>query len=112
MNQAILLSQSGDIDFMIHGIIPLEFMGTTVWITTSHACILIVMAIIIGFCIWANRVIKNATEVPGAAQNVVELIIELLQGRSGVLPFPLTAYRKRRMARGKEKISVQILDKR
>ena len=50
MNQAILLSQSNDIDFMIHGIIPLEFMGTTVWITTSHACILIVMAIIIGFC--------------------------------------------------------------
>ena len=80
MNRAILLSQSGDIDFMIHGIIPLEFMGTTVWITTSHACILIVMAIIIGFCIWANRILKNATEVPGAAQNVIELIIELLQG--------------------------------
>ena len=80
MNQAILLSQSADIDFMIHGIIPIEFMGTTVWITTSHACILIVMAIMIGFCIFANRVLKNATEVPGTAQNVVELIIELLQG--------------------------------
>ena len=52
MNQAILLSGNADnIDFMIHGIIPIEFMGTTVWITTSHACILIVMAIIIGFCI-------------------------------------------------------------
>ena len=80
MNQAILLSQSTDIDFMIHGIIPIEFMGTTVCITTSHACILIVMAIIIGFCIWANRVLKKATEVPGAAQNVIELIIELLEG--------------------------------
>ena len=80
MNQAILLSQSNDIDFMIHGIIPIEFMGTTVWITTSHACILIVMAVIIGFCVYANRVLKNATEVPGAAQNVIELIIELLQG--------------------------------
>ena len=79
MNQAILLSQSADIDFMIHGIIPIEFMGTTVWITTSHACILIVMAIITGFCIWANRVLKKATEVPGNAQNVVELIVELLQ---------------------------------
>ena len=70
MNQAILLSQSSDIDFMIHGIIPVEFMGTTVWITTSHACILIVMAIIIGFCIFANRVLKKATDVPGNAQNV------------------------------------------
>lgn len=80
MNQTILLSQSGEIDIMIHGIIPVEFMGTTVWITTSHACILIVMAIIIGFCIFANRVLKKATDVPGTAQNVIELIIELLQG--------------------------------
>ena len=80
MNQAILLSESADIDFMIHGIIPVEFMGTTVWITTSHACILIVMAIIIGFCFWANRVLKKATDVPGNAQNVIELMIELLQG--------------------------------
>ena len=80
MNQAILLSESTDIDFMIHGIIPIEFMGTTVWITTSHACILIVMAIITGFCIYANRVLKKATDVPGAAQNVIELIVELLQG--------------------------------
>ena len=80
MNQAILLSSSENIDFMIHGIIPVEFLGQTVWITTSHACILIVMAIMIVFAIIANRKLKKATEVPDAFQNVIELIVELLEG--------------------------------
>ena len=80
MNQAILLSETANIDFMIHGIIPVEFLGQTVWITTSHACILIVMAIMIGFAIIANRKLKKATEVPDAFQNVIELIVELLEG--------------------------------
>ncbi len=80
MNQAILLSESSNIDFMIHGIIPIEFLGQTVWITTSHACILIVMTIMIAFFIIANRILKKATDVPGAGQNVIELIVELLEG--------------------------------
>ena len=79
MNQAILLSETSNIDFMIHGIIPVEFLGQTVWITTSHACILIVMAIMIVFAIIANRKLKKATEVPDAFQNVIELIVELLE---------------------------------
>ena len=80
MNQAILLSSADNIDFMIHGIIPVEFLGQTVWITTSHACILIVMAVMIVFAVIANRKLKKATEVPDAFQNVIELIVELLEG--------------------------------
>jgi len=80
VNQAILLSEGANIDFMIHGIVPIEFLGQTVWLTTSHACILIVMAIMITFFIIANRILKKATDVPGAGQNVIELIVELLEG--------------------------------
>ena len=80
MNQAILLSEGANIAFMIHGIVPIEFLGQTVWLTTSHACILIVMAIMITFFIIANRILKKATDVPGAGQNVIELIVELLEG--------------------------------
>jgi len=80
VNQAILLSSADNIDFMIHGIIPVEFLGQTVWITTSHACILIVMAVMIVFAVIANRKLKKATEVPDAFQNVIELIVELLEG--------------------------------
>lgn len=78
MNQAILLSDSSNIDFMIHGIIPLDIFGQRVWITTSHACILIIVAVLIIFAIVANRKLKKATEVPDGFQNILELIVELL----------------------------------
>jgi F-type H+-transporting ATPase subunit a len=78
VNQAILLSDSSNIDFMIHGIIPLDILGQRVWITTSHACILIIVAVLIIFAIVANRKLKKATEVPDGFQNILELIVELL----------------------------------
>lgn len=64
MGQGILLSAADEIDFMIHGVFPYKFFGQTVWITTTHICVLIVMLVIIGFCIAANRAMKRATEVP------------------------------------------------
>ena len=83
MGEGILLSESNSVDFMIHGVFSYELFGQTVWITTTHVCVLIVFLVIIGFCIAANR---HATEVPGAFQNVVELIVEMLDGMiSGVM---------------------------
>lgn len=83
MGQGILLSEGTAVDFMIHGVFSYELFGQTVWITTSHVCILIVMLIIMAFCLLANRAIKHATEVPGAFQNVVEIIVEMLDGMIG-----------------------------
>ena len=81
MGQGILLSSEGTaVDFMIHGVFSYELFGQTLWITTSHVCVLLVMLIIIGFCLFANRAMKRAIEVPGAFQNVVELIVEMLDG--------------------------------
>ncbi len=86
MGEGILLSESGSADFMIHGVFSYELFGQTVWITTTHVCVLIVFLVIIGFCIAANRAVKHATEVPGAFQNVVELIVEMLDRMiSGVM---------------------------
>jgi F-type H+-transporting ATPase subunit a len=78
MGQGILLSSADDIDFMIHGVFQYSFFGHTVWITTTHVCMLIVMLVIIGFSIAANRAIKKGTEVPGTFQNIVEMIVEML----------------------------------
>ena len=44
MTNGILLNGSADIDFMIHGVFPYQFFGQTVWITTTHICLLIVLA--------------------------------------------------------------------
>ena len=78
MNQGILLS--GDIDFMIHGIFQVNFFGNKVWITDSHVCILIVMLAMVIFAGVANRKIKNGTDKPDGFQNVIELIVEMLNG--------------------------------
>ena len=78
MRQGILLS--ADIDFMIQGVFSYEIFGQTVWITTSHICLLIVVLALIGFAFAVNRIMKKATEVPGNFQNVAELIVEMLDG--------------------------------
>ncbi len=81
MGHGILLSGTEDnIDFMIHGICKYSFFGHEVWITTTHVCLLIVMLILIGFAIAAKRAITKASEVPTGFQNVVELIVEKLDG--------------------------------
>ena len=80
MGHGILLSGADNIDFMVHGIVKYSFFGHEVWITTTHVCVLIVMLILIGFAIAANRCLTKATEIPGAFQNVIELMVEKLDG--------------------------------
>ncbi len=82
MGEGILLS-AADIDFMVHGVFSYELFGQTVWITTTHVCVLIVMLVIIGFCFAANRAVRHAAEVPGTFQNIVELVVEKLDNMVG-----------------------------
>lgn len=78
MSTGIWLGGAADIDFMIHGVFSYELFGQTVWITTTHVCLAIVLLVLIGFAIVAGRVMKRASEVPGTLQNIVELIVEML----------------------------------
>lgn len=80
MGQGILLSQGAEVDFMIHGVFSYQLFGQEFWITTTHICMLIVLLVIVSFCIAANRVMKHASLVPDGFQNVVELIVEKLDG--------------------------------
>lgn len=76
----ILLTGADNIDFMIHGIFSYELFGQTLWITTSHACIAVVFLVLLVFIFAANHAIKKGNEVPTGFQNVVELIVEKLDG--------------------------------
>ena len=68
-----------DIDFFIHRLVPLNFFGTTVYLTTTHVCELIIIVAILIFALFARYAIMHAEEVPTGFQNVVELLIETLQ---------------------------------
>lgn len=80
MDMGILLSAGDDIDFMIHGIFQYNFFGHPVWITTTHVSLLIVLISIMIFGFVAGRKMKHAQEIPSGFQNVVELIVEALDG--------------------------------
>ena len=77
------LLASADVDFMIKGIFSYQLFGQTVWITTTHVCTLIVMAILVIFAILVNRRMKKADEIPGTFQNIAELIVEMLDNMVG-----------------------------
>ena len=80
MNPFILLSADDEVDFMVHGVFSYSFFGHKVWITTTHVCSLIVFITLFVFLYVAGRAMKNAKDVPTGFQNVVELIVEKLDG--------------------------------
>ena len=80
MGHGFMVAASDNIDFMIHGIFSYELFGQTLWVTTTHVCVLIVMLLIIALACVARGVAKRATEIPGGLQNVLELLVEFLDG--------------------------------
>ena len=80
MRAGFLLAASGDVDFMIHGLLKYRLFGQEFWITTTHVSILVVMLVLFVFALAANRTMRHAQEVPGFFQNIVEMIVEMLDG--------------------------------
>ncbi len=66
MEHGILLSGADNIDFMIHGVFKsIPFFGHEDGLTTTHVCVLIVMLLIIGFAIAANRQMAKSQRSAG-----------------------------------------------
>lgn len=77
-------SSEQQVDFFIRGYSDTKFtiFGWDIYLTTTHISMIIVIAAILVFAIIANRAIKKADpdKVPGAFLNVIELIVESLDG--------------------------------
>lgn len=84
MGAGLLLSEAESegaaVDFMIKGIFSFKLGGITVWITTTHVCLLIVVLTLTIFALIANHKMKKASEVPSSLQNFIEMIVDLLDG--------------------------------
>ncbi len=78
MKHGILMT--ADVDFMVHGVFSYEIFGQTVWITTTHVCLLIVILTLSGISIAVSSIMKRATLVPKGIQNVAELVVDMLDG--------------------------------
>lgn len=79
-----LLAASADEEssgsFMIKLLKEIKIGNSTVYITTTHVCLVIVTLIIMIFAVIVNRKIKavDAGETPGLLQNISEMIIETI----------------------------------
>lgn len=67
-----------EVDLGITGYFHFEIAGNTLWITTTHISLLIVMLALIVFAVLANRAIKKAKpeDVPGPFLNALEMMVE------------------------------------
>lgn len=66
------------LSFYINYLLEYKLFGHTFYLTTTHISIIIVMILLIIFAVCANRKIKNADEIPGTFQNIIELIVDML----------------------------------
>ncbi len=66
------------LSFYINYLLEYKLFGHTFYLTTTHISVIIVMILLIIFAICANRKIKNADEIPGTFQNIIELIVDML----------------------------------
>lgn len=84
VNALLAKGDESQVDFFIHGYTDTKFtiFGWEIYLTTTHISMIIVIAAILIFAIFANRAIKKAEpdKVPGAFLNVIELIVESLDG--------------------------------
>ncbi|MDO4554388.1 MAG: F0F1 ATP synthase subunit A [Lachnospiraceae bacterium] len=81
LSPVFLASQDASTDFMIQSYVDYSFFGHTVSICTTHVTTIIVMAVILIFALIARRsVLKGDPDAPSGFQNVVELLIEFLDG--------------------------------
>ncbi len=79
-----LVSRSNDIEaeIGINGFFHFKFFGTTLWLTSSHVALAIIVLGMATFAILANRAIKKANpyEKPGGFLNLIELGVEAIDG--------------------------------
>ncbi len=67
-----------DFSFTIKGYLRYNLFGVDLNLTSTHIAIIIVMATLIVFALFANRAIKKANpdEAPGTFLNIIELMVE------------------------------------
>ena len=73
-------NDASNLDFFIEGYYKFSLFGQTVYITTTHVCLLIVFVLLVVFALAANRAIKKAdpSKPPKGFVNVLEMMVEMI----------------------------------
>ncbi|MBS6642435.1 MAG: F0F1 ATP synthase subunit A [Clostridiaceae bacterium] len=77
---------SNEADFMIHGVVQYELFGQELWLSTTTVGLTIITITLLVFALIAKRTMKNAADVPGVFQNMLEYAVEMLENMAnGIL---------------------------
>ncbi len=80
MEKILEIMKNKEPDFMIHGLLKFNFFGQEVYLTTTHISLLIICTILIILAIVVRIKLKDTDGKPGGLQNVIELVVEMLDG--------------------------------
>lgn len=80
MGSGLGIVAAKEADFMIHSLVKFQLFGQELYLTTTHVSILIVCAGLIIFALIAKMKLRDTEGKPGGFQNVVEYIVEMLDG--------------------------------
>lgn len=75
----LILASGQNVDFMIKGLIKFELFGQTLWITTTHVSMLLIMLFILAVACIIRVNLKGPEETPGMLQSFAEIAIEMLE---------------------------------
>ena len=77
-----LVMLASDVNIGVDGLLKYKLFGQTVWLTTTHVGLIVILLFFTVFAICANRAIKKADpfEKPSGFLNVVELMVEKIDG--------------------------------
>lgn len=75
----LILASGQNVDFMIKGLIRFELFGQTLWITTTHVSMLLIMLFILAVACIIRVNLKGPEETPGMLQSFAEIAIEMLE---------------------------------
>ncbi len=76
------IERDSSLDIGINGYASVDIAGHTFWFTNTHVAIILILITLTILAIIANRIIRKANpyEKPGAVLNVIELIVEAIDG--------------------------------
>lgn len=76
----MLLSSGQDVDVGITGYVSYELFGQTLYLTTTHVGLVIILLAFVVFALVANRALKKADpyKSPSGLVNVLEMLVEML----------------------------------
>lgn len=78
MGNSLGIIASKEPDFMIHGLLKLNFFGQEVYLTTTHISLLIICVALIILALVVRLKLKDTDGKPGGLQNAMELVVEML----------------------------------